>query len=124
MKVFQKALPKDVARRFDPCELLGISCNATLVFLIVTLRLDRRSAFFLSIYHGINSLQQIQTIVRELSREQHLSSTPLILNPYLFLCFEEPHVLLIKHGRVVPDRSGPVRVHEIFANPRPKRRIA
>jgi hypothetical protein len=73
--------------------------NLVLV-LTVKLRLGRGPALFLSLYHFINLLQQIKPVVRKLSREQHLSRPPLILNPYLFLCCKEPHVLLIKHGRV------------------------
>jgi len=95
--------------------------NLVLVVLTVKLRLGRGPALFLSLYHFINLLQQIKPVVRKLSREQHLSRPPLILNPYLFLCCKEPHVLLIKHGRVA---AWVDRVHETSADPRPQWRIA
>src|SRR5712692_4570012 len=97
--------------------------NLVLVVLTLTPRLGRGPALFLSLYHFINLLQQIKPVVRKLSREQHLSRTPLVLNPYLFLCCKEPHVLLIKHGRVAAE-GGPIRVHETSADPRPQWRIA
>src|ERR1700676_4047565 len=103
--------------------LLWLLLNLVLVILTVTLILGRDPALFLSLYHFIHLLQQIKPVVSKLSREQRLTRTPLILNPYLFLCCKELHVLLIKHGRVATV-GGPIRVHQTSADPRTKRRIA